>query len=123
MACGDPIPAGWIIYRALSKKYIDVDAGGPADIAFQLKPAHDDQPDETYLSFGVSQAGAEKYLSKIKGFSEIRVADLIAMGFTVCEDDDPVKVRVAGMPLPTADPGVALLMAKRIRDKSKLCSS
>jgi len=40
------------------------------------------------------------------------VADILALGLKVCEDEDPEHVQVSGMPLYGVDDGLALAIAK-----------
>ena len=120
MAAGDPVPPERLIYRAIrSNKFLNHDRT-LNESAFLLTPAHDEFPDETYLSFGVDPAGAVAGLTRVRFVAEIRVADIIALGLTVTEDADPQKIQVAGMPLPTADDVTAFRVAKDLRIKSKL---
>jgi hypothetical protein len=124
MASGDLVPEDRVIYRALGKKYLNEASTAPNEVAFLLKPAHGDWPDETFLSFGVSPEAARKGLTRIRHVCEIKVADILALqrGLQVTEDDDPEKVRVSGMPLETENPKLAFDIAKDLLGKSKLCS-
>lgn len=119
MAVGDPIPPDRIIYRAVRSKQINADKT-INEIAFLLKPAHGEFPDETYLSFGVDARGAIAGLQNIRYVAEMRVAEIIALGLTVVEDADPQKIQVAGMPLSINDDALATQIAKDLRNKAKL---
>jgi hypothetical protein len=121
MAPGDPIASGLTIYRALTWKNLDRKSKEPKDTAFLLKPAHDSWPDETYLSFGVSQEAAKAGLTNVPRVCEILVSDILELGLQVTEDDDPQKVCVSGMPLITVNEELALTIAKDLRGKSKTC--
>jgi hypothetical protein len=124
MAAGDPIPPETIIYRALpGRKYLAEDSTAPSEVAFLLKPAHDQWPDETYLSLGISVAGAAKGLTNVRHTCAIRVADIVGLNrnLTITEDEDPDKVRVSGMPLITQNEKVALDVAKDLLGISKMC--
>jgi hypothetical protein len=124
MATGDPIPPERVIYRALGKKYLNEENAAPNELAFLLKPAHGDWPDETYISFGISPTAAAKGLTRIRHTCEIKVEDILRLGhgLQVTEDDDPEKVRVSGMPLITINEKGALDVAKDLLGKSKLTS-
>lgn len=121
MAAGDALSPERIIYRALSRKYLNESETEASDTAFLLKPAHDEWPAETHLSFGVTREAASKGLSRIRQICEITVGDIIQLGLSVTEDTDPEKVRVSGMPLITENDTAAFLTAKRLREKSKIC--
>jgi hypothetical protein len=119
MAAGDPVPPDRIIYRAIRAKQINPDKS-INEIAFLLRPAHGDFPDEDYLSFGVDAVGAVAGLQNIRYVAEIRVGNITALGLTVIEDEDAQKVRVAGMPLSTHDEVEAVKFAKDLRKNAKL---
>lgn len=57
------------------------------------------------MSFGLDKKAAGKGLTKIVAVCEIRVEDILALPYNlrVTEDDDPEKVRVSSIPLPTVD--------------------
>lgn len=120
MAPGDPIPPDRTIYRAIRKKQLSEDGESISEIAYLLKPAHGEWPDETYLSFGVNVAGAKAGLQNIKHAASILVEDVLALGLQVTEDEDPQKVQVSGMPLETVDVERAWIIAKQLRDASTL---
>jgi len=122
MAPGDPIPPERTIYRAIRSKQLNPDKT-INEIAFLLKPAHGDYEDETYLSFGISVEGAKAGLTNIRHVAEISVADILALGLRVIEDEDAQKVRVSGMPLEKTDPALARAFAKDLRNKAKLSDS
>jgi hypothetical protein len=119
MAAGDPVPPDRIIFRSIRGKQLNPDKT-INEIAFLLKPAHDEFPDETYLSFGVDAHGAVAGLANIRYVGTIQVADILALGLTVVEDADPQKVQVAGMPLARDDEPTALRIAKDLRNKTQL---
>jgi hypothetical protein len=119
MAVGDNVPPERTIFRAIRKKDLNPD-NSINEIAFLLKPAHDEFVDEIYLSIGVDPAGAVVGLQRIRHVAAVCVADLIALGLTVVEDNDPHKVQVAGMPLVTVDQIGAMKFAKDIRSKAAL---
>jgi hypothetical protein len=121
MAAGESLSGERVIYRALSKKYLNEALTEPNDLAFLLKPAHGVYEDETYLSFGIHQEAAKKGLKGIKKVCEIVVGDVLALGLKVTEDGDPEKVQVSGMPLVTVDDAQAHLIAKHLREKSRIC--
>jgi hypothetical protein len=121
MAAGDPIPPERIIYRALRNKYYDPQTNRPRDIAFLLRPAAGEFPDETYLSFGADVASAEAGLTNIRHFCEINVADILDLHLEVTEDDDPRKVRVSGMPLLTVNEERAFRVAKDLLARARMC--
>jgi hypothetical protein len=121
MAPGDPVPPATIIYRAVSPSRVDKATARPKETAFLLRPASDKYPAEDSLSFGVSPNAAVEGLDRVKT-CHIQVADILALGLKVCEDDDPEHVQVSGMPLYGVDDGLALAIAKAIRDKASVCS-
>lgn len=121
MAPGDPVSPDRIIYRAVSPSRIDKATARPKDTAFLLRPATDQLPPEDSLSFGVTAEAAAKGLTRVTT-CHVRVADILALGLKVSEDEDPEHVQVSGMPLYGADDGLALAIAKAIRDKSSVCS-
>ncbi len=122
MAAGDPISPDRVIYRALSKKYLNESETAPNEIAFLLKPGHDSYVDETYLSFGISPDGARRGLTRIRHVCQIAVGEIIRLerGLQITEDDDPEKVRVSGMPLITENEKLALDIAKDLLGKATL---
>jgi hypothetical protein len=124
MACGDPIPPDRVIYRAVSGRHFDRKSNSPRETLFLLKGAHDNFEAETYLSFGVDIEGARAGLQNIARVCEIRVEDILALGHNlqVVEDEDPQKIRVSGMPLPTVNEELAFTIAKDLRRKSRICS-
>lgn len=119
MAAGDPVGADRLIYRAIRSGKLNPDKT-IKETAFLLTPAHGEYPDETYLSFGVDQAGAVAGLENIRYVAEIRVGDILALELTVVEDADPQKIQVAGMPLKDRDETGAFKFAKDLRNKAKL---
>lgn len=123
MAPGDPIQPDRVIFRALRWKHIERKTKQPKETAFLLTPAHDEFPDETYLSFGINPDGARAGLTNIAHVCEIRVSDILTLGHNlqVTEDVDPQKVCVSGMPLITVNEELALTIAKDLRGKSKTC--
>jgi hypothetical protein len=118
MAAGDPVPPERIVYRAIRAKQLNPDKT-INEIAFLLQPAHGQWEDETYLSFGVDPHGAVAGLNNIRYVAEMRVADILALGLTVTEDQDPQKLQVAGMPM-LRDDERALQFAKDLRNNAKL---
>jgi hypothetical protein len=122
MAPGDSVLPERIIYRAVSPSRIDKATERPKETAFLLRPASDTFPAETSLTFGMTAEAATRDLTRVKT-CQIRVSDVLALdyGLKVCEGEDPDNVQVSGMPLYGVDDGLALAIAKAIRDKSSIC--
>jgi hypothetical protein len=123
MAVGDPIPPDRVIYRALNKKRMNEALTAPNEIAFLLKTANGNYPDETHLSFGVSPAAAVAGLTNMRYICSIAVQDILRLDrhLLVTEDDDPQKVRVSGMPLITENEELSMAIAKDLLGIARMC--
>lgn len=124
MARGDPVPPGTVIYRAVSPSRIDNATNRPKETAFLLRPARDEFEAETSLTFATSAEAAVSGLNRVTKTCQIRVSEIIGLGrgLTVTEGDDPTNVQVSGMPLFGVDDGLALAIAKDLRDKASVCT-
>lgn len=125
MAPGDPVPSHTVIYRAVSPSRMDKQTKHPKETAFLLRPASEGFEAETSLTFGTSPNAALAGLTRVSHTCRIRVSDILALGrgLTVTEGSDPDHVQVSGMPLFGVDDGLALAIAKELRDKASICSS
>lgn len=122
MAPGDAIDPNALIYRAVSSSRIDAATNRPKETAFLLRPASDEFPVETSLSFSTTPAGAIADLTRVRTCS-MRVRDIFGLrrSFTVTEGDTPGSVQVAGMPQYGVDDALALVCAKDLRDIASAC--
>lgn len=124
MAPGDAVHPNIVIYRAISPSRIDPNTQRPKETAFLLRPASATLEAETSLTFGTSPQAALSGLNRVSKTSAIKVGDILNLGrgLTVTEGDTPENVQVAGMPLYGTDDGLALAIAKDLRDKASTCS-
>lgn len=97
----------------------------PKETAFLLRPASERFVAEVSLTFGKSPQAALRGLTRVSHTCRVKVSDILGLGhnLTVTEGDDPDYVQVAGMPLFGVDDGLALTIAKDIRNKASICSS
>ena len=125
MAPGDPVSPDALIYRAVSPSRMDKETRRPKETAFLLRPASTEFEAETSLTFGMSPTAALGGLTRVTHTCRIRVRDILGLGYglTVTEGDDAEHVQVSGMPLFGVDDGLALAIAKGLRDKASICSS
>jgi len=124
MASGDPIPRDQVIYRAVSWGRIDRKSKKPKDTAFLLRPATDKFPAESSLTFGLTPQAALQGLAGVTQTCQIKVGEILDLGhnLTVVENTDPLHVQVGGMPQLENDEGLALTIAKDMRQIASVCS-
>src|SRR6516225_5901497 len=110
MAPGDPVSPATVIYRAIPWSRIDRKSRQPKETAFLLRPATEQYEAETSLSFGLTPEAALQRLQGVAQTCQINVGDILALGhgLTVTEGEGPQDVQVSGMPLITANQGLAL---------------
>jgi len=124
MAPGDPISPDRVIYRGVPWSRIDRKSKQPKDTAFLLRPSSENFEAEDSLSFALTPAAALNGLTGVSQTCHLTVRDILALGrgLTVVEGESPEYIQVAGMPKITDDEGLALAIAKDLRNKASVCS-